>query len=69
MNENINVPDKRIVTLLELIKQNNRILVKELAEALKVSTRTIRRDIEKLKKQNSIKRVGGERTGHWEIIK
>jgi predicted HTH transcriptional regulator len=42
-------PDKRTELVLELIKKNNQILLKDLAITLKVSTRTIRRDIAKLK--------------------
>ena len=50
------------------MKQNNKILLLELSEILKVSKRTIRRDIEKLKLENKLKRVGGEKGGHWRII-
>jgi len=39
-----------------------------LAITLKVSTRTIRRDIEKLKNMNKLKRIGSEKTGYWKII-
>ncbi len=62
-----NVPDKRQAVVLELIKENNQILLKDLAITLQVSTRTIRRDIEKLKKMNQLKRVGPEKGGHWKI--
>jgi ATP-dependent DNA helicase RecG len=63
-----NVPDKRQLLVLELIKKNNQVLLKDLAKNLKVSTRTIRRDIEKLKKINKLKRIGSEKGGHWKII-
>ncbi len=62
-----NVPDNRQTLILQLIQKNNQILLKELAEMLKVSTRTIRRDIEKLKKMNRLKRIGAEKGGHWKI--
>ncbi len=63
-----NVPDKRIDLVLDLIKKNNQIQLKELSKTLKVSTRTIRRDIEKLKSMNKLKRIGSEKSGFWKII-
>jgi len=50
------------------MEQNNRISAKQLAKLLSVSDRTIERDIEKLKIQNKLQRIGGEKGGHWEII-
>lgn len=61
------VPDKRLELIMGLIKQNNKILLQEISEQLKVSKRTVRRDIEKLKLENKLKRVGGEKVGHWEL--
>ncbi len=55
-------------SLINLIKNNNKILLQEIAGQLNISKRTIRRDIEKLKQQNKLKRIGTEKTGHWEII-
>jgi ATP-dependent DNA helicase RecG len=63
-----NVPDKRIDLVLDLIKKNNQIQLKELSKTLKVSTRTIRRDLEKLKSMNKLKRIGSEKSGFWKII-
>jgi len=62
-----NVPNNRQMIILQLIQNNKQILLKELAEMLKVSTRTIRRDIEKLKQMNKLKRIGPAKGGHWEI--
>jgi len=62
------VPDKRIEFVFELIKKNNQVFLKDLAITLKVSTRTIRRDIEKLKNMNRLKRIGSEKSGYWIII-
>ncbi|MDF1549293.1 MAG: DeoR family transcriptional regulator [Bacteroidales bacterium] len=64
-----NVTDKRGIQILQSIKENNQISTTELSEKLKVTKRTILRDIEKLKAQKKIKRVGGEKGGHWEILK
>ena len=61
------VPDKRMKLILNLMKENNKILLQELSEIFKVSKRTIRRDIEKLKLENKLKRIGNEKNGHWEV--
>lgn len=54
--------------IINLIKQNNQISAKQLARKLSISDRTIERDIEKLKKQGTIKRIGSEKGGYWEVI-
>ena len=63
-----NVGDNRLIEIITLIKQNNQISAKQLAMKLFVSDRTIERDIEKLKKQGKLKRIGNEKNGHWEIF-
>ncbi len=67
-NVHNNVLDNRLSKIIELIKNNNKISLQEITNQLNVSKRTMRRDIEKLKQQNKIKRIGSEKTGHWEII-
>jgi ATP-dependent DNA helicase RecG len=62
-----NVTD-RTVLIIEIIKENNKITTNEIAEKLKVTKRTILRDIEILKKQGKLKRVGNEKTGYWELV-
>ena len=64
-----NVTDERSKYILNLMRENNQISATEIAEKLKVTKRTILRDIEKLKKQGKLKRIGDNKTGHWEIIK
>jgi ATP-dependent DNA helicase RecG len=39
-----------------------------LASVLQVSEATVKRNIQKLKQQNRIRRVGSKKTGHWEIM-
>lgn len=39
-----------------------------LAVALGVSEATVKRNIQKLKQMNKIKRIGSKKTGHWEVI-
>ena len=63
-----NDPKKRVNKILELIKENKFITIKELADKLNVSEKTIKRDLDKLKKENILKRIG-KKGGYWEIIK
>jgi predicted HTH transcriptional regulator len=39
-----------------------------LAEQLEVSEATVKRNIQKLKQQNRIRRIGSKKTGHWEVL-
>ena len=64
-----NVTDKRLISIINYISKNVRVSTNELAQLLNVTKRTILRDIEKLKKQNKIKRIGNEKTGYWEVVK
>ena len=40
-----------------------------LSNALGIPRRTLVRNMNRLQEDNKIKRVGGRRYGHWEIIK
>ena len=61
----VNITAEKII---ELIKANNAITVNELVEMKRKSRRTILREIKKLKECSIIRRVGSDRTGHWEIV-
>ena len=69
LNVTDNVTDNRLKKIIELINKNNTISTIELSKFINVSKRTILRDIDKLKNQNIIRRIGNEKTGHWQIIK
>ncbi|WP_324170840.1 Fic family protein [Sulfurimonas sp.] len=64
-----NVPKGREVSILNLIAENSKVTVKELALKFEVNEKTIKRDLEKLKEENKIKRIGSARSGYWEVIK
>lgn len=53
--------------LLSLIRQNNRISAKELAESLGISSRQCERIIAELKEQGLLERKGSKKTGFWEV--
>lgn len=62
------VPEKRLQIIIEKMVKNNKITSPELAEELNVNQKTIKRDINKLKKQRKIRRVGPDKGGYWEVI-
>ncbi|MCB5260570.1 MAG: HTH domain-containing protein [Candidatus Cloacimonetes bacterium] len=70
-NNNVvdNVVDKRLKRILSLLVENNKLSAKELSLNFDVSSRTIQRDIEKLKEAKKLERVGSEKDGHWKISK
>jgi len=60
---NVSVNEK----IIDIITQMPAITVKELAKMLSVTERTIYRQIEILKTENKIERVGSNKTGYWKI--
>lgn len=54
--------------IIEHISETSSITTIELAEELGVTTRTIEREIKKLRETGRIERVGGKRYGHWEVL-
>lgn len=73
IKENVpdNVPDKRREDIFALIKSNNEITISEIASRLKANEKTIKRDIDILKKEGKIRRVGPQTggRGYWHILK
>jgi ATP-dependent DNA helicase RecG len=54
--------------ILALIKENRYITIPELSEKIGVTERTIERNLQKLQDEHFLKRVGGAKGGHWEVI-
>ena len=63
-----NVTDRQN-TILLMIAENKFISVREIAEKLNFSKRTILREIDDMKTMGLLKRIGKGKGGHWEIIK
>lgn len=61
-------PQKRKILILEKIKENSLISVDRLAEILCVSRRTVLRDMDRLKVDGRIKRIGPDKGGYWELL-
>ncbi|MBR1454776.1 MAG: winged helix-turn-helix transcriptional regulator [Lachnospiraceae bacterium] len=52
----------------ELLKKDNSINIEQIVATSKISRRTVIRILNNLKDYDIIKRVGSDKTGHWEII-
>lgn len=65
-NVGIGTSDNEIL-LIELIRQNSKITVKEIADTLKLSKRQCERIIADLKHRGILSRKGTNRTGYWTI--
>ncbi len=53
--------------IMKLIRNENSITTAKLSQLLKVTRRTISRDMENLKFEGKLKRIGPDKGGHWEI--
>ena len=63
------ITQKTTQKILELIKSNPKITRRELAQKIEDITEDgIKYNINKLKKEGRIKRIGSDKGGHWEII-
>ncbi|EXY75215.1 Fic family protein [Bacteroides fragilis] len=62
---NVGINEQRA---LELIRNNNRITAKDVAKSLSISLRQGERIMANLKGKGLIKRIGSNKSGHWEVI-
>lgn len=58
---------KSSVKILELIKQNPKITLEEIANVLGISKRAVEKQVKKLREANIIERIGSDRSGWWKI--
>lgn len=54
--------------VLDILRSNNYITVKEMVEITKKSKRTLDRTIHSLKEKKLIERIGSNKTGYWRIL-
>ncbi len=64
-----NVTNTRRDFLIKLMEENSTITTEEAAKRLKVTRRTIARDIDFLKKKGKLRRIGTPKSGKWKISK
>lgn len=70
LNTNTNTDiNFKIEKLLEYLKENPKATQKELVKYFDVTKRTIERNMNILKKEKFIERVGNNRSGYWQILK
>lgn len=63
-----NVTD-RCSRIIHYINNDTTVSASKMAKLLSVSVRTIKRDIDRMKEQGLIERIGSEKSGYWKIIK
>jgi fido (protein-threonine AMPylation protein) len=66
-NVPINVPAKRRDEIVKLLRVNPNLTADELAVALSVTAKTIKRDFAALKDSGRITRLGSGKSGYWEV--
>jgi ATP-dependent DNA helicase RecG len=54
--------------IIELLRQNSSITTEELGKTIGISKRAVLKQIDKLKEQGRLRRIGPARGGHWEVI-
>jgi len=67
-NDPKNDPIKRLDTILSLIKKDSTLTIQKLAKLCRVSDKTIKRDISKLKEKGLLIREGSLKAGKWVIV-
>ena len=50
-----------------MLRENSLISIPEMASIIRVTERSIERNIQKLQKDGKLKRLGGAKGGHWEM--
>ena len=74
VNVQVNVQENvqecsRTEMILNAIRENNAISLRVLAHKIGVTSKTVQRDFDRLKREKIIRRVGPDKGGHWEISK
>ncbi len=65
----VDVVDDVAENVVALMRTNNKITSKILAEKLNITQRQVQRIIAKLKKEGRIKRIGSDRNGNWNVLR
>ena len=55
--------------IMGLIQQNNYITIREMSAVLKISGRAVIKNLNKLKSDGILKRIGPDKGGYWEVMK
>jgi len=60
--------EKTVEKIIRLIKENPMITIQELSKETKLSNQGVIWNLTKLKKKNTIKLIGPDKGGHWEVV-
>ncbi|MCF6335460.1 MAG: putative DNA binding domain-containing protein [Spirochaetales bacterium] len=55
--------------IIQLLEQDEKMTIPELAEILELSTRAVEKHIKKFQDDGLLKRIGSRKSGHWEVSK
>ena len=72
VNPPVNLPENLTVTakkIYDLLREDGKYTYDRLSEAVGVARETVRVSIRSLVEANLIRRVGPDKTGHWEVVK
>jgi ATP-dependent DNA helicase RecG len=64
-----NVTENRTLRILDAIRNNPKITTTKLSEQLQITRMTLHRDLEKLKNDGIIERIGPDKGGYWKVVK
>jgi ATP-dependent DNA helicase RecG len=68
INDTLKSQEKRIQNIIRMIRMYPQITQNQLADNLKVSVETIKRDLNKMQKAKSLERKGSRKSGYWELL-
>lgn len=66
--KNILTTQKTTQKILAILQENPKLTRQELAQMIGITQDGVKWNLDKLKKENKIKRIGPDKGGHWEII-
>ena len=72
VNPPVNLPANLTVTakkIYDLLREDGKYTYDRLSEAIGVTRETVRVSIRSLVEANLIRRIGPDKTGHWEVVK
>ena len=61
------LPERQLL-ILYYIKGNDRITIQQMSQKVKLSEKTVRREVEILKEKGVLLREGGRKEGRWVIV-
>lgn len=62
------VNEKSSVQIMKLMKEKNSITAEEISEILKISKRAVEKQIQKLRGNGKIERLGSDKNGSWQVV-